>query len=297
MLSRARTASFTSRTRAASTAPSSTASGSSSAELADGDELQIGKYRLTFLGDERRPPAAPTRDGLLTIGDGLPAPAGRVPRHLDLEDPLPRGPGPARPQRTQGGYRLFGEDDVERLETILRLQRDEFLPLRVIREELATPGATERKRRRPAGLGERIERDRPRRALPARRDHAEQARELEDFGLLVGARRRAASKRYAETDADIAVVCAQLTQLRRRRRGTCGVPDRSRPRGGAARAARGAGAALRATPSAARPASATCSRSPSSRRSWLAAPVARGAVEVGEQVSPAAGRRLDLRAR
>src|SRR5215211_6747402 len=43
------------------------------------------------------------------------------------------------PRRTQGGYRLFTEEDVERLETILRLQRDEFLPLRVIREELAVP--------------------------------------------------------------------------------------------------------------------------------------------------------------
>jgi DNA-binding transcriptional MerR regulator len=31
------------------------------------------------------------------------------------------------PRRTQSGYRLFSEDDVERLETILRLQRDEFL--------------------------------------------------------------------------------------------------------------------------------------------------------------------------
>ena len=37
------------------------------------------------------------------------------------------------PRRTQGGYRLFGEDDVDRLRTILELQRDEFLPLRVIR--------------------------------------------------------------------------------------------------------------------------------------------------------------------
>src|SRR5205809_5641248 len=57
------------------------------------------------------------------------------------------------PRRTEGGYRLFSEDDVERLETILRLQRDEFLPLRVIRQELASSGARDRKRRR-AGLVE-----------------------------------------------------------------------------------------------------------------------------------------------
>ena len=57
------------------------------------------------------------------------------------------------PRRTEGGYRLFSEDDVERLETILRLQRDEFLPLRVIRQELASPEANKaRRRRRAAGL-------------------------------------------------------------------------------------------------------------------------------------------------
>jgi DNA-binding transcriptional MerR regulator len=41
------------------------------------------------------------------------------------------------PRRTQGGYRLYSPGDVARLRTILRLQRDEFLPLRVIRQELA----------------------------------------------------------------------------------------------------------------------------------------------------------------
>src|SRR5213595_4337098 len=60
------------------------------------------------------------------------------------------------PRRTQSGYRLFSEDDVERLETILRLQRGEFLPLRVIRQELASPSGPgkERRRQRAAGLAE-----------------------------------------------------------------------------------------------------------------------------------------------
>lgn len=47
------------------------------------------------------------------------------------------------PRRTQGGYRLYSQSDVERLRTILRLQRDEFLPLRVIRQELAAGGDIE----------------------------------------------------------------------------------------------------------------------------------------------------------
>ena len=58
------------------------------------------------------------------------------------------------PRRTQGGYRLYTQNDVQRLRTILRLQRDEFLPLRVIRQELAggrTDGemAQERTAQRP----------------------------------------------------------------------------------------------------------------------------------------------------
>jgi DNA-binding transcriptional MerR regulator len=44
------------------------------------------------------------------------------------------------PRRTAGGYRLYAAADVDRLRTILRLQRDEFLPLRVIRQELASGG-------------------------------------------------------------------------------------------------------------------------------------------------------------
>ena len=41
------------------------------------------------------------------------------------------------PRRTPGGYRLYSQADVERLRQILRMQRDEFLPLGVIRQELA----------------------------------------------------------------------------------------------------------------------------------------------------------------
>src|SRR3954454_381096 len=41
------------------------------------------------------------------------------------------------PRRTAGGYRLYSATDVSRLRTTLRLQRDESLPLRVIRQEFA----------------------------------------------------------------------------------------------------------------------------------------------------------------
>ena len=47
------------------------------------------------------------------------------------------------PRRTPGGYRLYSSNDVARLRTILRLQRDEFLPLAVIRQELAAGRSVE----------------------------------------------------------------------------------------------------------------------------------------------------------
>jgi DNA-binding transcriptional MerR regulator len=40
------------------------------------------------------------------------------------------------PERTSSGYRKFYEQDVDRLRMILKLQRDEYLPLKVIRERL-----------------------------------------------------------------------------------------------------------------------------------------------------------------
>jgi DNA-binding transcriptional MerR regulator len=115
------------------------------------------------------------------------------------------------PRRTQGGYRLFSEDDVERLETILRLQRDEFLPLRVIRQELASPAARDRKRRRGGLIGEEHELDLSDLCERAGID-ARLARELEEFGLLAP-RTVAGEKRYAELDADIAHACGQLARF------------------------------------------------------------------------------------
>jgi DNA-binding transcriptional MerR regulator len=113
------------------------------------------------------------------------------------------------PRRTQGGYRLFSEEDLERLETILRLQRDEFLPLRVIRQELAAPAARDRKRRRGLTAEER-ELDLNELCGRAGID-SRLARELEDFGLLLP-RSEAGEKRYSELEADIALACGRLAQ-------------------------------------------------------------------------------------
>lgn len=44
--------------------------------------------------------------------------------------------GLLNPSRTPGGYRMYSPKDVERLETILYLQKSKFLPLNVIKDEL-----------------------------------------------------------------------------------------------------------------------------------------------------------------
>ncbi|MCP3821335.1 MerR family transcriptional regulator [Streptomyces sp. A3M-1-3] len=44
--------------------------------------------------------------------------------------------GLVEPQRTPSGYRKFSPGDVERLAQVLRMQRDHYLPLKVIREHL-----------------------------------------------------------------------------------------------------------------------------------------------------------------
>src|SRR5918998_2392322 len=49
--------------------------------------------------------------------------------------------GLIEPQRTDSGYRMFYDQDVARLRYILQLQRDQFLPLKVIRERLAEADA------------------------------------------------------------------------------------------------------------------------------------------------------------
>ena len=115
------------------------------------------------------------------------------------------------PRRTRGGYRLFSNEDVERLETILRLQRDEFLPLRVIRQELSAP-STERTRKRAAGLrGPEEEID-----LGDLCERAgitpDFARQLEEYGLLTP-RVEGGERLYRESEADIAGAGAKLARF------------------------------------------------------------------------------------
>jgi DNA-binding transcriptional MerR regulator len=62
-----------------------------------------------------------------------------LPRHPDLSISKVRfleDEGLINPERTAGGYRKFSSGEAARVDLILRLQREQFLPLAVIREKL-----------------------------------------------------------------------------------------------------------------------------------------------------------------
>lgn len=74
--------------------------------------------------------------GLLSIGQVL---ARLTPEFPDLTSSKLRFlevQGIVRPSRTESGYRKFSAADIERLRLGLTLQRDHYLPLSVIREQL-----------------------------------------------------------------------------------------------------------------------------------------------------------------
>jgi DNA-binding transcriptional MerR regulator len=129
------------------------------------------------------------------------------------------------PRRTPGGYRLYAAADVDRLRTILRLQRDEFLPLRVIRQELAA-GRTDTEMASPDAPAE--PRGAVRRTSFALRGPgslyrlsevleetgADQAlvKELEDFGVIKGERHEGETL-YDDTEREIIRAVGELKRF------------------------------------------------------------------------------------
>jgi DNA-binding transcriptional MerR regulator len=81
-------------------------------------------------------PLSRSRD-YLSIGEVLEAIRGDFPDVSISKIRFLENEGLIAPARTGSGYRKFYEDDVARLRYILSLQRDHFLPLRVIREKLS----------------------------------------------------------------------------------------------------------------------------------------------------------------
>jgi DNA-binding transcriptional MerR regulator len=130
------------------------------------------------------------------------------------------------PRRTPGGYRLYTPTEVARLRTILRMQRDEFLPLRVIRQELASGRVSD-----PVVAGSTGTREAPRRswrtsvsvrdgggALYSLEDVLEETQtnrklveELEEYGIVKG-ESRSGVRYYDETEREIIGAVAELAQ-------------------------------------------------------------------------------------
>jgi DNA-binding transcriptional MerR regulator len=135
------------------------------------------------------------------------------------------------PQRTPSGYRKFTGTDLERLRYVLLAQRDQYLPLRVIKENLdaldrglqpaATPGsiatprlATVDGEMTPAAFGESSEMRLSRDELLKSSGLSEGALvELESFGLI--------APRGRHYDGDALSVARAVTEM-----GTFGIEPR-----------------------------------------------------------------------
>ena len=139
------------------------------------------------------------------------------------------------PRRTPGGYRLYSQGDVARLRTILRMQRDEFLPLRVIRQELAAGRSGEASApgldgdsTLPAPAGGHPFPARMRRASVSVREEsgalytleevleetqadAKLVRELEEYGVVKG-EQRGGQRYYDETEREIIGAVSELAR-------------------------------------------------------------------------------------
>lgn len=136
--------------------------------------------------------------------------------------------GLVEPDRTPSGYRMFGPADINRLRYVLTQQREHYLPLRVIKEQLAAID----KGHRPAGPGNGLPKparlvlsDQPDpedfRLAPAELRltaqelchsaglREDQLEELEQFGLIV----RGPGGRYGDDALAIAQVVAELARF------------------------------------------------------------------------------------
>jgi DNA-binding transcriptional MerR regulator len=126
------------------------------------------------------------------------------------------------PRRTAGGYRVYTPSDVARLRTILRLQRDEFMPLRVIRQELSA-GRTDAE---TAPAGRPIQRSNRRFSLTSKAAKTIYAaddvladtgadpalvKELMDYGLVTG-QQRAGAIYYDENEREIIRAAVELAR-------------------------------------------------------------------------------------
>ncbi|MGV1005237.1 MAG: MerR family transcriptional regulator [Candidatus Nanopelagicales bacterium] len=172
--------------------------------------------------------SAAATDGLLSIGEVLHSlhadfPDVTITKIRFLEDK-----GLVEPSRTPSGYRKFSRADLERLRYVLRMQRDHYLPLKVIKEHLAALDRGESPE--PLGPADDLAQAAPRSLVEvsaggadsgevrlSRKDLLEQAaitnevlRELESHGLVST---NGGGSFYDRADLQIAQLVAKLAEF------------------------------------------------------------------------------------
>lgn len=162
-------------------------------------------------------PLSRTRD-YLSIGEVLDAVREEFPDVSISKIRFLESEGLISPERTRSGYRKFYEGDISRLRYILSLQRDHFMPLKVIRERLeqgggnggqpvapatAPPVDASRPAVEPIGTGVQMTRAELAQAAGLA---GTQIDGLEDFGILP----KREDDRYDEEDLVVATSAARM---------------------------------------------------------------------------------------
>jgi len=159
--------------------------------------------------------AVPARS-LMSIGEVLQALRGDFPDVTISKIRFLESEGLVEPARTPSGYRKFSHQDVDRLRYVLSAQRDQYLPLRVIKEHL---DAIDRGLEVPAraggrllelgGVGDNSEIRLSRSELiEAAGIDADLLDQIENYGLVA---RRAGSVHY---DGDALAVARAIAEMR-----------------------------------------------------------------------------------
>jgi len=153
---------------------------------------------------------------LLTIGSVVDRLKGEFPdisvsklRYLEEQ-------GLVMPRRTKSGYRLYSQDDFNRLVRVLTMQRDEYLPLKVIRRELernpavATPAARQGLRKADFVVPGEERTYTAEEVMQLTGADPGLLDELEEYELL-HSRQVSGVRRYGETECGIVGAAAQLS--------------------------------------------------------------------------------------
>jgi DNA-binding transcriptional MerR regulator len=105
-----------------------------------GDDLAAPRVHQQSIQDRRHKDGAPVSAeparAYLAIGEVIAQLRGEFPDISVSKIRFLESEGLIQPARSPSGYRKFGASDVDRLRYILTAQRDQYLPLRVIKDQL-----------------------------------------------------------------------------------------------------------------------------------------------------------------